>query len=215
MGAADLAHWKRSVLEEAERTFAAADAARAALPEAARVLVDSVLAQRERLIERARALELPAVALAKTRYHGDLHLGQVLVAQDDFVIVDFEGEPARGFEERRRKGCVLRDVAGMLRSISYAADSAELRREPRAGASPEAAQAVLGAWERNATSAFLGGYRAGVAATASVPADDTAFAALLDLFVFEKALYELRYEMENRPDWIAIPVRGLTELALR
>jgi maltose alpha-D-glucosyltransferase/alpha-amylase len=215
LAADDIARWKATVLEEAERTFHAAAQARATLPESARVHIDAALGVREALLERVHALAPAVDRLVKTRFHGDLHLGQVLVAQDDFVIVDFEGEPARALEERRRKACVLRDVAGMLRSISYAADSAELRREPRAGASPEAAAAVLAVWERNATRAFLGGYRAAIAGAPSVPADERAAAALLDLFMLEKALYELRYEMENRPDWIAIPARGLTELALR
>jgi maltose alpha-D-glucosyltransferase/alpha-amylase len=147
----------------------------------------------------------------KTRYHGDLHLGQVLVALDDFIIVDFEGEPGRSLEERRAKGSVMRDVAGMLRSFSYAAHSASLRCEP--GAVPAPAKAsVLAGWERDSIHHFLEGYGKAAEGLASVPSDPVSFRALLDLFLIEKALYELRYEISNRPDWIAIPLRGLLEL---
>jgi maltose alpha-D-glucosyltransferase/alpha-amylase len=116
-------------------------------------------------------------------------------------------------DERRRKASALRDVAGMLRSFSYAADAAELRRESRADAPLETAQHVLAVWERNATRAFLAGYRKESAGIASVPSDPASLHAMLDLFMIEKAIYELRYELDNRPDWLAIPIRGLLELA--
>jgi maltose alpha-D-glucosyltransferase / alpha-amylase len=144
----------------------------------------------------------------KTRFHGDLHLGQVLVAQDDFVIVDFEGEPGRPMEARRAKSSVMRDVAGMLRSFSYAGRAALLKRE---ATRPDGAEAVL-AWEREATHYFLEGYAKASEGLASVPADPESFRSTLDLFLLEKALYELRYEIANRPDWIDIPLTGLTEL---
>jgi maltose alpha-D-glucosyltransferase / alpha-amylase len=208
----DVAAWKDLVLEEATRTFDAAAKARPGLSEAAAAQLDALLGARERVLEHVRAIDFPVAGLVKTRYHGDLHLGQVLVAQDDFVIVDFEGEPARAFDERRRKASPLRDVAGMLRSISYAADAAELRREPRADAPLESAQELLFAWERDATRAFLAGYREASAGVASIPSDPAARKAMLDLFMVEKAVYELKYELDNRPDWIAIPIRGLLEL---
>ncbi len=213
LSSVDAQAWKRAVEDEAERTFAAAAAARATIPEALRPQVDELAWLRERLLARVRGCDLDLSGLVKTRYHGDLHLGQVLVAQDDFVIVDFEGEPARGLDERRKKSCVLRDVAGIVRSIAYAADAAELRREPRAGPSNERTQQLLGGWERDAVRDFLAGYRKAAAGIASVPSGDGAFAAILELFLLEKALYELRYEIGNRPDWIPIPLRGLLELA--
>jgi maltose alpha-D-glucosyltransferase/alpha-amylase len=148
----------------------------------------------------------------KTRFHGDLHLGQVLVAQDDFIVVDFEGEPARALDERRAKTSVLRDVAGMIRSFSYAAHAAALRREPGLAAEAAGLEA-LASWERDASHHFLEGYTKAMAGVASVPPDPESFRALLDLFLVEKALYELRYEIANRPDWIEIPLRGLLELA--
>ena len=208
----DAVLWKKVVLDEAQRTFAAAAKSRDTLPEAARTQVDMLLAARARLVERIGRIEFEFAGVLKTRYHGDLHLGQVLVVQDDFVIVDFEGEPARALDERRRKASVLRDVAGMLRSISYAARAAELRREPRADAASGKTQGILETWERDAARAFLAGYRKAAAGLASLPADKASFGAMLDLFMMEKALYEFRYEMDHRPDWISIPLRGLMEL---
>ena len=179
--------------------------------EEARAQLQQLSAARERLYAKVRATHAKLDGLEKTRYHGDLHLGQVLVAQDDFIIVDFEGEPGRSLEERRAKGCVLRDVAGMLRSFSYAAHAAALRRE--AGVpDPAAGAQALARWEREARHHFLEGYAKSAAGLGSVPADGTSLGSLLDLFLIEKALYELRYEAANRPDWIAIPLRGLLEL---
>jgi len=107
-----------------------------ALPDAAREQLRVLSSSRRKLHDKVRAISPQAAGLMKTRYHGDLHLGQILVVQDDFIIVDFEGEPGRPLEERRAKGCVLRDVAGMVRSFSYAAQSAALRR--RAGSTEPA-----------------------------------------------------------------------------
>ncbi|HUQ29825.1 MAG TPA: maltose alpha-D-glucosyltransferase [Usitatibacter sp.] len=207
----DLAAWKAGVEREIDETLGAIDAALPNLPEAARAPLQELSAARERLYTRVRALQADIAGLVKTRYHGDLHLGQVLVAQDDFVIVDFEGEPARSVAQRRAKGCVLRDVAGMLRSFSYAAHAAALRREAGVANAEGAAQALT-QWGSDARHHFLEGYTKSAAGLASVPANEPALRALLDLFLIEKALYELRYEAANRPDWIAIPLGGLMEL---
>ena len=131
------------------------------------------------------------------------------MAQDDFIIVDFEGEPSRPLERRRQKSCVLRDVAGMLRSFSYASASA-MQREG-AKADPALARA-LADWERDASRHFLEGYLKGAAALVTVPADQATFRELLELFLIEKAAYELRYEIAHRPDWVGIPMRGLLNL---
>ncbi len=152
--------------------------------------------------------------LVKTRFHGDLHHGQVLVAQDDFVIVDFEGEPARPVAERRAKSSVLRDVAGMLRSFGYAAHAAAQRRAAGEPAT-ESGNKALVEWEQAAAQHFLLGYAKASGGLASVPADAGSLRTLLDLFLVEKALYELRYEAANRPDWIEIPLAGLLEIAQR
>ncbi len=208
----DFAAWKARAAAEIDTTFGAIEAA--TIPAAARAQIDTLLGARKRLHEYVAQLEANVGGVMKTRYHGDLHLRQVLAAKDDFCIVDFEGEPARPLAERRQKSSVLRDVAGMLRSFSYAAHAAAVQRVP-GGAPDNAASAILSAWEDDAIATFLEGYSQAARGLASVPADAASMRSTLDLFLLEKALYELRYEISNRPDWIAIPLRGLLELARR
>ena len=164
--------------------------------------------------ERYTPSEAGALAgpVAKIRVHGDYHLGQVLWAEGDFYILDFEGEPTRPLEERRRRESPMKDVAGMLRSFSYAAYAALFahsggRAEELARLEPWAA-----AWQRWTGAAFLTGYLSTAGAAPFVPSDSVQAAALLQLFVLDKALYELNYELNNRPDWARIPMRGLAEL---
>jgi predicted trehalose synthase len=134
----------------------------------------------------------------KQRHHGDFHLGQTLLtAGADFAIIDFEGEPLRPLEERRRKHTPLRDVAGMLRSLGYAAAS---------GPAPAG-------WEEQARRAFLDGYREAAGRAPFLPRDETDFARAVAVLEVEKAAYEIVYEANNRPDWIAIPVRGMIQAA--
>ena len=135
------------------------------------------------------------------RHHGDLHLGQTLLAPDRWIVLDFEGEPARPLLERRRKRSPLRDVAGMLRSFAYAASAAELQRGTPA---PEG-------WEERTREAFLTGYFGAVEPTL-LPPGEAAARTLLTIFELEKAVYELRYELNNRPDWVRIPVAGIARL---
>jgi len=135
------------------------------------------------------------------RHHGDLHLGQTLYADDDWLLLDFEGEPARSLAERRRKRSPLRDVAGMLRSFAYAASAVELQRGTPA---PDG-------WEERAREAFLDGYSKTVD-PALLPPGQSATEQLLAIFELEKAVYELRYELNNRPDWVRIPVAGILRL---
>jgi predicted trehalose synthase len=136
---------------------------------------------------------------AKIRHHGDFHLGQTLAVRDgdDFFVIDFEGEPLRPLEERRRKHTPLRDVAGMLRSLGYAAATV---------GTPEG-------WEAQARAAFVDGYRGAAGRAPFLPADAGAFGRALAVLELEKAAYEVVYEANNRPDWIAIPVRGLQRAA--
>jgi trehalose synthase-fused probable maltokinase len=156
-------------------------------------------------------LDWLAGATVKIRIHGDYHLGQVLRTPDGFVIIDFEGEPARPLAERRLKHSVLRDAAGMLRSLDYAAHAV-------AFGGPEAERAAalvaLTAWEEQARQAFLAGYLS-VLAASPVPLAPTAAEALRRAcapFELQKACYELRYEMNNRPDWVAIPLAGIRRI---
>jgi maltokinase len=138
------------------------------------------------------------------RHHGDLHLGQTLLAggpESKWIILDFEGEPARPLIERRRKRSPLRDVAGMLRSFAYAASAAEIQR---GHAAPEG-------WEDRTRDAFLAGYFGAVDGSLLPPGESNA-RTLLTIFELEKAVYELRYELNNRPDWVRIPVAGIARL---
>jgi predicted trehalose synthase len=151
--------------------------------------------------ERLQALSHIGTGGRLIRTHGDYHLGQTMLADRGWVILDFEGEPARPLSERRRKRSPLRDVAGMLRSFAYAASAAE---QQHGVAAPEG-------WEAQAREAFLDGYFATVDASL-LPAGQVAISNLLQVFELEKAVYELRYELNNRPDWVAIPVAGIARL---
>jgi maltose alpha-D-glucosyltransferase/alpha-amylase len=154
-------------------------------------------------------------AATKIRIHGDYHLGQVLWVDNDFVILDFEGEPARTVEDRRQKASALRDVAGMLRSYHYAAYAglfAFTRERPDDFARLEPWADL---WHQWAAAAFLRGYRQAAGRARFVPGDPAAFAGLLDGFVLGKAFYELAYELNNRPDWVRIPLRGILALIAR
>ncbi|WP_279482054.1 phosphotransferase [Aureimonas sp. SK2] len=141
----------------------------------------------------------------RTRIHGDYHLGQVLVSGEDAVILDFEGEPGRPLNERRAKTSPLRDVAGMLRSFDYAAFAARDRLGAEAG---EAAREAADAWAARTSADFLKAWEA----ASGVSLVDEANRRLLDLFVLQKAFYELRYEAAMRPAWLSIPLRGIVSL---
>jgi maltokinase len=155
----------------------------------------------EEVRDHLRMLTQVAVGGRVIRHHGDLHLGQTLFADGDWVVLDFEGEPARPLVERRRKRSPLRDVAGMLRSFAYAASAADIQRGTPA---PEG-------WEQRAREAFLDGYFKTVDASL-LPPGQAASEQLLAVFELEKAVYELRYELNNRPDWVGIPAAGILRL---
>jgi maltokinase len=162
--------------------------------------LDPIRGRGEEVREQLRLLTHVGGAGRVIRHHGDFHLGQTLWAEDDWVILDFEGEPARSLPERRRKRSPLRDVAGMLRSFAYVASAAELQRgvEPPEG------------WEERAREEFLAGYRATI--DQSLVPSGAAMDKLLMVFELEKAVYELRYELNNRPDWVKIPVAGIRRM---
>lgn len=146
--------------------------------------------------------------IVKIRVHGDYHLGQVLrTVEDDFSIIDFEGEPSRPMAERRQKWPALRDVAGMVRSLDYAIQTV-IREQPE--------RSDLNTWLGDATKTFIAGYKSIISPqTSLVPTDENAFDSALAILSIEKALYETRYEMDNRPDWLAIPLGALQRIASR
>jgi maltose alpha-D-glucosyltransferase/alpha-amylase len=174
-----------------------------------------LIRNRAALLAAIRAAAPEAAGLSATRMHGDFHLGQVLVAPGDAVILDFEGEPARPLAARRAKGSAWRDVAGLLRSLDYAASVAAATEESGAAtAAPTSRRTELIArWREAAGTAFLASYRAAWEAESGAPPPGEA--TLLDLFVMEKAAYEIGYEAANRPAWLTVPLRGLAALADR
>ncbi len=204
------AGWHARVRDEALTTLARLSDA--ALPEAVQETADRLLAAREHLLARIDALRLDTSQVFKSRYHGDLHLGQVLVAETDFIIIDFEGEPARPYADRAAKHSPLRDVAGMLRSFSYAAHAALQRASTENPALRPALSPFTRQFERMVVEAFLLGYVAAVEDQPFYPADPDDARRLLDLFILEKALYEVRYELAHRPEWVGVPVHGLLDL---
>ncbi len=207
MTAEDVAAYRARAAADLESTLQALREAQPRMSDAALSDALAVLEARERLLHRIESAIGPDPGARKTRIHGDYHLGQVLLVKNDFVIIDFEGEPGRSFEERRARQSPLRDVAGMLRSFSYARASAlsafAQNQEELAFLAPYAEE-----WERETRAAFLDGYwlAMGEADGGKAPGDTV---DLLSLFELEKALYEVRYELGSRPEWVRIPLRGI------
>jgi maltose alpha-D-glucosyltransferase/alpha-amylase len=172
----------------------------------------TILSRRVELFARANAIASEGGGGKRIRIHGDYHLGQVLRAKNDFVLLDFEGEPARPLEERRKKQCPLKDVAGMLRSFSYAAwagfDQYVQRHPDR--------QSVLEAWARlwqeAVSTEFLRTYRQVASADADLLPAPAHSDTLLNAYLLEKSLYELLYELNNRPTWVRFPLTGILAL---
>ena len=160
-----------------------------------------IVGRGEEVRDRLALLTQVAVGGRMIRTHGDLHLGQTMLAESGWVILDFEGEPARSLPERRRKRSPLRDVAGMLRSFAYVVSAAAQQRDV----------AVPKGWEERARAAFLEGYHEAVDPSL-LPTGEAAGHRLLQIFELEKAVYELGYELNNRPDWVGIPVAGIVRL---
>lgn len=178
------------------------------VPTDTRAAVDALLARTSELGGRLSRAASMTFATKVTRIHGDYHLGQVLVTpDDDYVIIDFEGEPARSLAERRAKSMPLRDVAGMLRSFDYAAVTA-LRATPSATESSK----TIKQWKRAVSDAFVTAWREGVDGSDAAPATDDEARVLLDLYLVDKGVYEVAYELDNRPGWLSIPVEGLLSL---
>jgi maltose alpha-D-glucosyltransferase/alpha-amylase len=206
---ADLDAWVAQARASALKALDTLEREREKVPADLRDFADSLLASRDELFERLTLPPTGEIDALKTRYHGDYHLGQVLVVADDFMIVDFEGEPGRSLVERRRKSSPLRDVAGMLRSINYASVAGMRGATSDRAEDTSALQPLAHDWERRSVEAFLAGYRERIAGTRSYPSDPDVAQRLLDLFVLEKAFYEMSYELANRPAWVRIPLEGI------
>jgi len=179
------------------------------LPDDAVEAAAQVLGRRREFLERLRIEARDAAQGKRIRIHGDYHLGQVLRVKSDFVILDFEGEPARPVAERRMKQSPLKDVAGMLRSFSYAAYATLMNWSARHGEDPARLEPWARLWERSTAAEFLRGYREATAGAGILPGDRSGFQRLLSGFRLSKALYEVMYELNNRPGWVRIPLMGI------
>ena len=183
-----------------------------ALGDAARTHAEAALSERAALFGRFDALRSIDDAGQRIRVHGDYHLGQVLRTEEDFVILDFEGEPARSIAERRAKQSPLKDAAGMMRSFGYAAYAALLAFTLHAPDDYAPLETWAEGWQHWTSEAFLRAYLAALGDAPMLPRDDGVRRDVLRAFMLDKALYELAYELNNRPDWVIIPIVGIRRL---
>ncbi len=197
---------------EAAQTFELLKVRLPELPDDSLEAAGVALRNRRSIVDR---LNLPADHQygMRIRVHGDYHLGQVLRAKNDFAIVDFEGEPARPLEQRRAKVSPLKDVAGMMRSFSYAANSALMNYTARRPEDFASLQPWARLWEATVAGEFIAAYLADADVRKMLPGRDEDVQRLLDAYRLEKAMYELRYELNSRPDWVRIPLAGILTLA--
>jgi maltose alpha-D-glucosyltransferase/alpha-amylase len=210
-----LAEWGEGAIEQIDAAIALLAKMSEWPDEATQAKAQTLIDNADRLRQAARVLAEGGGGALQTRVHGDFHLGQVLVVQGDAFIIDFEGEPARTMAQRRAKSCPLRDVAGLLRSFDYAAAAAAPGRVAASEQAAQRRQAGLLEWRARASATFLEAYRAVLESAEPRWVPQDAEQALLDLFLLEKAAYEIKYEATNRPTWIGIPLAGMYGIAER
>jgi maltose alpha-D-glucosyltransferase/alpha-amylase len=209
-------HYQRSLFAGLQtlvrKTFHAQTKNLSTLSESVRAEAEEMLHMKEEILTVLRRIYKKKIDVVKIRIHGDYHLGQVLFTGKDFVITDFEGEPARSYSERRLKRSPLRDVAGMIRSFHYAAYGGlflndQMRKEDIGKLTPYAEQ-----WYHYMSGFFMKAYLETVTNSAFIPKEKEDLEILLTTFLLEKAIYEVNYELNNRPDWLIIPLRGIKEI---
>jgi maltose alpha-D-glucosyltransferase/alpha-amylase len=188
------------------------------VPETERALAEEALRRQPEILERFQAVHQTRLRARRIRCHGDYHLGQTLHTGKDFIILDFEGEPARALSERRIKRTPLRDVAGMLRSFHYVTYAA-LDEQHKSAALPPDRASLLESWANfwycHVSAEFLRAYFAVLAGTEVLPESSEETRVLLEASLLEKAVYEIGYELHNRPTWLRIPLRGVLQLLQR
>lgn len=211
-----LDRWINAAFGQVERALKTLEGGLDAFNHENRSLAESLIEQQALVTSAFRSAIPCSVHVMCTRIHGDFHLGQVLMTSDDAYIIDFEGEPSKPLNERRAKSCPLKDVAGMLRSFSYASATALQACEATAAIDGQSASALLERCRVEAEASFLVSYNDAVSsASRDRPSDQKTFEALLDLFLLEKAAYEICYEAANRPEWIGVPLKGFASVAKR
>ncbi len=185
------------------------------LPDPEAKLAQAVKDHEAEIMSRFRLVLEQKITALRTRCHGDYHLGQVLFTGKDFVVIDFEGEPARSLGERRLKRFPLRDVAGMLRSFHYAVSTALRQQLDRGLVNEETREGMIPwaqFWQRWVSATFLAEYLQVASQSTFLPRHPQELEVLLDAYLLEKAIYELGYELNNRPEWVEIPLRGILQL---
>jgi maltose alpha-D-glucosyltransferase/alpha-amylase len=212
MTAADLSALAADLCRQADQVLEVLTLQADGFPEPLSAQAHQLVAQRAAIMERLQAVATLTPGMTRIRCHGDYHLGQLLWNENNFVILDFEGEPMRPLAERRRKQSPLKDIAGMLRSLSYAAYAAlfaftRTRPEDMGRLEPWAAY-----WQHWISVRFVQSYLTAAAGASFIPPERRELATLLEAFVLDKALYELHYELNNRLDWVRIPLQSALRL---
>ncbi len=179
------------------------------LPQSIKQEAEEILGLRDKILAQYKKVLRKKISAQKIRIHGDYHLGQVLSTGDDFMIIDFEGEPVRSPGERRLKYSAFRDVGGMLRSFHYAVYSVYFQRSKVRPEDADFMQQWIEPWFYYVSGAFLNAYRESTEGYPFVPADKDQLNILLNVFLLDKSVYEIEYELNNRPDWVIIPMQGI------
>jgi maltose alpha-D-glucosyltransferase/alpha-amylase len=212
ISADDLQGWTEALAHDADRQFELLARRRSDLPEPARIAAEALLDHRSEALARIRGLLPETVDAPKARHHGDFHLGQILIVKDDVFVLDFEGEPRRSLQERRRKMPAARDTAGLIRSIDYATTAALGRVIPVSTEDYARLERALEHWRERSTEAFLAAYRGVTGVAALWPEQETVGDRLLEFFKLEKLVYEIGYELTNRPDWVRVPLAAASRI---
>ncbi|KAA9388868.1 maltose alpha-D-glucosyltransferase [Neorhizobium galegae] len=213
--AADAEKWREAVTAQISHSLAILEKTVEGLDSDIAIEAKAILDRRDQLLGLATHLASAVEGTLMTRNHGDFHLGQILVAEGDAYIIDFEGEPTRDLSERRAKTNPLRDVAGLLRSLSYLAASADLDREIVSEVEDARHKALVGRFMEMAEPAFLDAYFEATQTSEALRIAPEARGRILDLFLLEKAAYEIAYEVRSRPHWLPLPLAGFSAIASR
>ncbi len=212
---ADVAAIKKAVTGEIVYAFSKLEELNDTGDDAVDEGVRSLLAQKDQIHELAAQCSEKSAGTLLTRAHGDFHLGQILVSEGDAVIIDFEGEPARNLAERRAKTSPLRDAAGLLRSLDYLVATASLENDAVSDHQDERRRLVIRRFGSAAEKSFLENYTKALSDSRDLPSDPETVSELIDIFLLEKAAYEIAYEARNRPKWLPIPLFGFSKIVSR
>jgi maltose alpha-D-glucosyltransferase/alpha-amylase len=204
--------WIKDALDRAAGVFELLKQRRDTANEADRLLIDQALSKQTSLCDRLSAMLPPDIGGMNIRHHGDFNLGQTLIVKDDISIIGFEGQPHRPLAERRCKAPAARDVASLIRSIDYSATAALVRTLELAPDEQGKLATALAEWRNRAAAAFLAAYREFMTDQRLWPANPQSAERMLNFFLIEKALHEIEYELNHRPDWLRVPLTGMLQL---